>query len=335
MALMPNFFVIGAPKAGTTSLYKHLYGHPDICFSPIKEPNHFCADLHLLAGSSSLNDRLPLNIENYLSSKIREPVQTAWIADRAQYCRLYENAGPKIAIGECSTSYMYSAVAAEKIAAVCPHAKVIAILRSPAERAFSHYMMDRRIGITTKTFREELLRESRDPDANWGNSRLYLALGRYAEQLARYFDCFPREQIMILGSDELRADGSATLARVCRFLGVGPQVEAQGEAVAPVSENAAALSRFPAVNRVLHKTRLKRRLRAALPASARRWLRGLYFVDAGIEPLDPADRQLVDELLGEEPMKLATLLAGDRLRWLDEQQLRTAATAQTGKDSWR
>ena len=64
MTVTPNFFVIGAPKAGTTSLYSQLSRHPDIFMSPIKEPNHFCSDLHALADSSSLNDRLPLNTQS-------------------------------------------------------------------------------------------------------------------------------------------------------------------------------------------------------------------------------------------------------------------------------
>ena len=106
MALTPNFFVIGAPKAGTTSLFKQLSRHPDIFLSPIKEPNHFCADLHPFAGSSSLNDRLPLDMESYLSSQIREPIQSAWITDRDQYCRLFDSAGCESAVGECSTTYM-------------------------------------------------------------------------------------------------------------------------------------------------------------------------------------------------------------------------------------
>jgi hypothetical protein len=331
MALIPNFFVIGAPKAGTTSLYSQLSRHPDIFLSPIKEPNHFCTDLHALAGSSSLNDRLPLDIENYLSSQNRKAIQSAWITDRSLYCRLFENAGSRPAIGECSTTYMYSEVAAKRILAFCPHAKVIAVLRSPADRAFSHYMMDRRIGITSKTFREELLLEARHPNADWGNSRLYLALGRYSEQLARFYDCFPRDQIMVFGSDELRNQEQSVLDRVFRFLAVRPQ----DESISPVSDNTAALARFPFVNKVLHKTRLKRGLRSALPSSLKKWLRQHYFVDASTEILDPLDRKLVDELMSAETAKLATLLAGNRPPWLEEWQTRVRVTPDTGRDSWR
>jgi len=326
MAVIPNFFVIGAPKAGTTSLYSRLSKHPDIFLSPIKEPNHFCTDLHALAGSSSLNDRLPLNIENYLSSRNRKAIQSAWVTDRNQYRRLFDNAGSRPAVGECSTTYMYSESAAKRIAEFCPHAKVISVLRSPAERAFSHYMMDRRIGITSKTFREELLREARHPNANWGNSRLYLALGRYGEQLARFFDSFPHDQIMVFGSDDLRNQEQSVLDRVFRFLAVRPQ----DESITSISDNTAALARFPVVNKVLHKTRLKRGLRSALPSSLKKWVRQHYFVDANTETIDPQDRQLVDELMSAETAKLATLLAGNRPPWLEEWE-----TPGSGRDSWR
>jgi len=265
-----------------------------------------------------------------LSTETRQPIQTAWIADRDQYGRLFENAGSRSVVGECSTSYMYSEVAARGIAAICPQAKVIAVLREPAERAFSHYMMDRRIGITSKPFREELLREANDPNADWGNSRLYLALGRYSEQLIRYLRCFPRDQIMVIGSDLLKNQERSVLDEIYRFLAVRPQEEVSQSA----SENVAALARFPVVNRVLHTTRLKRGLRAALPSSLKRRLRQLYFVDAGAETLDPVDRQLVDELMSSETSRLATLLAGDWPPWLEERQRRVTATTQTGEDSW-
>jgi hypothetical protein len=331
MGLTPNFFVVGAPKAGTTSLYKHLSRHPDIFLSPIKEPNYFCTDLHAYATSSSLNDRLPLDIERYLSSPVRKPIQTAWVTDANQYWRLFQGADTKPVIGEFSTTYLYSSAAAHGIAAVCPQAKIIAVLRSPAERAYSHYLMDLRIGITTRSFREELLSESRDPDANWGNSRLYLELGRYAGQLTRYLDVFPAHQVLILDSEELRHQTATVLDRVCRFLEIPPQ-----DAASPsLSENAASLSRFPALNRFLHVTRLKRKLRAVLPSSARRWLRRHYFVEAGNEQLEPEDSQLITDLLGSEPSKLAALLAKHQSSGPDEERMQSSLTQPDRSDSWR
>jgi hypothetical protein len=196
----PNFFVVGAPKAGTTTLYGHLARHPSIYVSPIKEPNHFCTDLHPHAASSASNDRLPLNLAAYLNAAERPPVQVAWIESRADYLRLFESASGWPARGECSTSYLYSRAAAANIAAFEPAARIIVTLRDPAARAYSHYLMDRRIGITRRSFSEEIETELRDRDACWSTSRLYLALGCYGEQLERYFRVFPSEQILVLFS---------------------------------------------------------------------------------------------------------------------------------------
>ncbi len=309
---MPEFFVIGAPKAGTTFLYKMLSVHPGVFMSPIKEPNHFCEDLHPLATSSKLNDRVPLDIDAYLATTERAPLQSAWIEERRKYCRLFENALDHQVRGESSTSYMYSAVAAARIAEARPDARIIAILRPPEERAFSHYMMDRRIGITASSFREEVMREVNDPSCHWGNSRLYLSLGRYAEQLDRYYRCFQPEQILILDFAQLRSDPTATLGKVLRFLGVAESTDLE----LPDSVNKKALARFPGVNRLLHRTMLKRGLRSVLPAGIKTWLRKVYFVSAADEALDPADGELVRSNLAGDTKRLAERLADETPGWV-------------------
>lgn len=309
---MPEFFVIGAPKAGTTFLYKMLSGHPGIFMCPIKEPNHFCDDLHPLAVSSKLNDRVPLDIDAYLASNERAPLQSAWIEDRRKYCRLFEPARDHQLRGECSTSYMYSTVAADRIAEARPDARIVAILRPPEERAFSHYMMDRRIGITASSFREEVVREVDDPSCHWGNSRLYLSLGRYAEQLERYYRRFPPEQILVLDFAQLRSDPTAVLARVLGFLGAPESPDTE----LPDSVNTKALARFPGINRLLHRSMLKRGLRSVLPAGIKTWLRRVYFVSAADETLDPADGELVRKHLADDTTRLAERLADDLPGWI-------------------
>jgi hypothetical protein len=319
----PNFFVVGAPKAGTTTLYGHLARHPSIFVSPIKEPNHFCADLHPHAVSSARNDRLPLDLAAYLDASERPPVQVAWVESRADYLRLFGPGSGYPARGECSTTYLYSRSAAGAIADFEPAARIIAVLRDPAARAYSHYLMDRRIGITTRSFGEEIERELSDRTACWSTSRLYVSLGRYAEQLERYFQAFSSDRILVLLTDDLSARPGPTLDRLAAFLGVAPfDLPARAERANP-----AALPRFGRINRMLHQTRVKRRLRAVLPASLKRSLRRWYFRSAaGAEPTE-AERELVIEALRPDIDRLGAMLERDLSDWTRPRAARSVAGA--------
>lgn len=307
----PDFFVVGAPKAGTTTLHRYLAAHRQVFVTPIKEPNHFCSDLHAHAASSALNDRLPLDIQAYLAADQRRAVQTAWIESREDYLRLFEPAPGVPARGECSTSYLYSTTAAGEIVAFNPQARIIALLRDPAMRAYSHYLMDRRIGITTRTFREEIEREFADDGACWSNSRLYLGLGRYAEQLARYFKVFPRDRVLVLFSDEFLAAPETVLSRVAEFL----CIDEFASSIPAERANQAALPRFRRLNRVLHQSRIKRHLRAVLPDAVKRAIRSWYFRgDAEAGPA-PADRARVIGILRPDIDRLGEMLACDLSAW--------------------
>jgi len=317
----PNFFVVGAPKAGTTTLYRYLAGHPAVFVAPIKEPNHFCSDLHPHAASSILNDRLPLDIAAYLADEERRPVQAAWIESREDYLRLFGPATNFAMRGECSTSYLYSATAAAGIAAFDPQARVIALLRDPATRAYSHYQMDRRIGITTRTFREEIEREFQDTRACWSTSRLYLGLGRYAEQLGRYYQVFPGDRILVLYSDELLAAPETVLAGIATFLDLEPFPPLS----AAEHANPAALPRFRRLNRILHQTRIKRHLRAVLPGGLKSAIRSWYF--RGHPEAGPTleDRARVIEILRPDIDRLSEMLARDLSAWIPPQPYPDAA----------
>ncbi len=115
---MPNFFVVGAGKAGTTSLYHYLGTHPQLFMCRIKEPNYFCKDSKVSAS---------INWDDYL--------------------RLFRGVRDEPAIGECSVLYLSSACAARSIRAAVPNAKIIVILRNPVDRGYSHFLMGVRQGF--------------------------------------------------------------------------------------------------------------------------------------------------------------------------------------------
>ncbi|MGH7570321.1 MAG: sulfotransferase family protein [Gemmatimonadota bacterium] len=208
---MPNFLVIGAARSGTTSLYHYLGSHPEIYMSPVKEPNFFAQE----GGRLDFGDSEP-------GAKIRTRLS---VLNSKKYRALFRGVMDEKAIGEASPSYMGSPGAAARIQRVIPAARLIAILRHPAERAYASYMGRLRDG------REP----NRDPyDAIGGalrgcgppwRSRIYIGLGLYHERLRPFLEHFDREQIRICLFDDFVRDPQAVLRDLFSFLDVDPEFE--------------------------------------------------------------------------------------------------------------
>src|SRR6478735_11522960 len=114
-----NFFLVGAPKAGTTSVDRLLRSHPDVFVSPIKEPCHFCVDVNAQL-QPSLKAKAGIDLASYLSAPARPVVHMRHVQSPEDYSRLFEGAAGHKVIGECSTYYLSSAVAAREIHAYNP-----------------------------------------------------------------------------------------------------------------------------------------------------------------------------------------------------------------------
>ena len=202
----PNFFIVGAAKAGTTSLYSYLRQHPEIFMpSDIKEPHYFA-------------QVRPSRAQRYAS-----PV---FISDRDAYLRLFRSAGGYRAIGEASPSYLWCPEAPERIHAVAPRARIVITLRDPVERAYSHYLMDYREGMQHLPFHEALQADWRSREKGWAVSQLYVELGFYARQIERYLRLFGAERVHVLLYEDIRrlAHGDRrVLADILRFLDVDPR----------------------------------------------------------------------------------------------------------------
>jgi hypothetical protein len=206
--LLPNFLVIGAAKAGTTSLYDYLRQHPEVFVPTVKEPRFFAYDGRPLpAGGPG-----------------RDWIHDATVTDLASYEALFDEAGGAKARGEASPLYLYSAHAATRIAARVPGARLVAILRDPADRAFSHYLHLRRDRLEPcSSFADALARERKRIEDDWDWSFHYRALGFYNEQLARYAMLFPPGALHIELYEDLAADPAGVARRVFTFLGVDPE----------------------------------------------------------------------------------------------------------------
>ncbi len=198
--MLPNFIVIGAAKAGTTSLHWYLAEHPEIFMTKVKDPGYFAYGVD---GEGQLLWGEP---ERHVF-----PVRTL-----AEYEALFADAGGAKAVGEASTTYLECPEAPGRMRALLPAVRVLCSIRHPVDRAYSDYIMHlRRRGLPFDPARELTASAAwARPESRW------MRIGRYHEQLMRYYEAFPREQIRVLVFDDLRRHPQAFTRDVYRFLGV-------------------------------------------------------------------------------------------------------------------
>ena len=192
----PNFFIVGTAKAGTTSLHNHLAVVPAVFMSKVKEPNFFSS---------------PCYPDN---SRIRV------IRDKRKYLELFKGVKHEKAIGESSTSYLYSPEAPRLIKQVIPEARIFIILRDPVQRAFSHYLMNLSNGYQKLPFYEALQKDYYCDNKSLGVTFLYVELGLYAEQVKRYFNIFGRKKVKVLFFEEFVKNTTAGVKETLKFLDI-------------------------------------------------------------------------------------------------------------------
>lgn len=203
---LPDFIVLGAQRAGTSSLYRWLIEHPQIRRALVKEIHFF--DLNYDRGSG-------------------------WY--RAHFPRTDRGGRPITLTGEASPYYLFHPRVPERVASSLPPVKFIVLLRDPVVRAYSHYHHERSRGLEPLAFEEALSAEEdrlgREAERLEGDPHYrshahqrfsYLARGRYAEQLERWFAFHDRTRFCIIASEDLFSDPVGSLARVLDFLGVRP-----------------------------------------------------------------------------------------------------------------
>jgi Sulfotransferase family len=204
---IPDFFIVGHAKCGTTALYEMLRYHPQIYMPELKEPAYFATDLRTRFQRRAAGP-LPETLEDYLA--------------------LFTEASPEQQAGEASSLYLWSSAAARGIAEIQPDARIIAILREPASflRSLHLQLLQNHIE-SEKSLRKAIAleparREGKriPPRSVRPQALLYSERVRYTEQLRRYHDVFASEQVLILIYEEFRRDNEATVRKVQRFLGV-------------------------------------------------------------------------------------------------------------------
>jgi hypothetical protein len=269
---LPTFLIVGAMRSGTTSLTRYLRSHPQVFIAPHKELHFF--DFNFGEGEG-------------------------W------YRRHFEGVGDELAVGEATPNYLYIAEAMPRIAEMLPGARLIAILRNPVDRAYSHYWHNRAVGREELAFEQALEAEAARIDSDDPHDRAYWSYvdrGRYVRQLEMLDALFPRDAVLVLLFDDLRDAPGPTYRSVCRFLGV------REDHVPP--ELGEAVNSF-----VGFRSRRIRSLTRRLPKAAGRVVGRLNARDESYPPMPPRVRSTLVERFRDDNAALAARLGRDLSSW--------------------
>lgn len=218
----PDFLAIGAPKAGTTALFRAIARHPEVSLPAAKEPRYFTS---------------PGKRPSFPGPGGKESADSV-IHDRHEYLELFKKCSGSQKIGDGSTGYLYHPAASANCYSQVPTARLIAVLRQPVSRAYSQWLHLRHKGVEDiEDFETALAAESRRIESGWRSGWHYQRSGFYGEQLQRWLSYYPREQLLILFHEDWIARPAETLAQVFRHIGVNETIS-----VAVTRENVSSRS---------------------------------------------------------------------------------------------
>lgn len=311
----PDFLIVGASKCGTTSLYNYLEAHPDIYMSPIKEPNHFCTDINPENFSEEFKRherQKKLNLESYLAGPMDKKHWGYFVTKKTDYKKLFKNRNLEKAAGEVSNSYLYSTNAANQIRKEIPEARIIIMLRNPADRAYSHYLANLRDGKTCLSFREEIEKDMKKQRKGWGQSYLYLEMGLYYEQVSRYLKIFPTNQVKIYLYEDFKSDTPSLMNDIFKFLQISETssltfTEKYNEAKEPVNSRLIYLLSALGIKKVLFNM---------VPSGLKKKVKSIFFRKQNTKFMSVTDRSYLIEIYREDIIKLSKLIQRDLSSWL-------------------
>jgi hypothetical protein len=285
----PNLFLVGAPKAGTTSLFVKLGHHPDVYVPPrIKEPHYF-------------------------ARQAVAPDDPRAVRREGDYLRLFSGRTDERVVAEASPSYLRDEQAPALIRQFNPDAMIIAMLRNPVDRAYSHYLMSRRLGRTERPFAAVVERRVGAPRVDPRDKIVNLAAGDYGPQLERYLSVFPADQVKVLVFEEFIRDVEGSLAQVFDHCGIEDR---SSELASVTARNQASSPRHPVARWVAGNEQLKAWTRRIVPFELRQRLAAalLYRASDDKETIDPHAVDLLAEHYRDSVRQTSRLL-GRPLPW--------------------
>ena len=281
----PNFFIVGAPKAGTTSLYNYLKEIPGIYMSPVKEPNYFS------------ESNVPANF-------ILRPIR-----DIDEYLSLFEKVKEEKIVGEASGSYLTDIHACELIHQVSPQSRILISLRDPVDRIFSHYLMNAQLGTWTESFHERLQFELEHP-VNKSELHLQINDGMYSESVKKYLDVFGSQQVKIIIFEEWISNTNDTIEEILSFLGLNNSI---------TNFKNTGYHQFiglpgPVAQRIITNSLVGKIAKITLLRSSARFLRNKFLLKQPKPKMREEDREVLVKLYYNNVMKLQKIL-GRKLQW--------------------
>lgn len=294
----PTFIIIGAEKAGTTGLYHYLKAHPAVYMSPNKEPRFFSYDA--------------------TSSPESEKQRSETVKSLDEYEALFAGVWHETAIGEASPIYLHSPIAAERIHEHNPDVRIIAILRHPVDRAFSHYMMMLNAGAVPYRSFDDYFRERvlRNPD--WTKEPLGAygcAISLYYENLKRFYERFERSRILTLKYDDFANEAESCCREIFDFIDVDTSFRPDTSRRHNVG---GGLPRSERLHRFLVRPSLVKSMAGKLiPNPVKRKL-GLHIraINSSKATLDPNDRAEFMQVYHDDVSETQALTGLDLSDWL-------------------
>jgi hypothetical protein len=269
----PNLFLVGAPKAGTTSLWHYLGVHPQIFVSALKEPHYFC------------------------SHKGRH---VEAVSDEAAYLRMFAGAGSARYVCDASATYLNDVDAPASIRRASPEAKIVISLREPVARALSSYLYA--ITYGERLSLEEALRSDPQHPEGWS---YHLRHGFYLEAISRYQAAFGADNVYVLFFEELVADPLSEMNRLFAWLDLEPL---EAGSLRFERHNAFTLPRNRAVAYIQRSGRSRSALRRVLPRDLRTRLARRLSVAGPRPEMLPETRVFLEQLYAPERPRLEALL---------------------------
>ena len=280
MTLTPNFFIVGTPKSGTTSLFHYLQEHPEVFLPELKEPHFFsCPEVK----------------NTYYKTKI--------VDSKQEYLDLYQERESYKAVGDLSSSYLFNKETPKRIHQFNPYAKIIIVLRNPVERALSHYLMDVNLGYINVSLSKVI----NNKDTFKQHYQEYIELGFYEQQIRAYIKQFPDSQIKVVLSDTLYANTAETLKDIYSFINVSTTFITDFETV----HNSYTVPRFKALKSLVQSDGLKK----MIPSGLKSGLKSLIYKTNAEKPKLEVEKNLLREIYKKSIVETETLINQDLSSW--------------------
>jgi hypothetical protein len=277
MEKWPNFFIVGAPRAGTTSLYEYLKQTKGIFMPSIKDPDFFA-------------------VETDLDFAVLKQIK-----DKKEYLKLFENVKDEIAIGEASPTYLHDPKAPKLIHDAVPNAKIIISLRDPVERANSYFSNLVSSGTASESF-SDCIRNGINLSS--GYSAQVVKGSFYYEQVKKYLEIFGKEQVKIIIFEEFVKNTRDGLIEIFDFLGIKSQPPEISEKIF----NPTRKPRGKVLEKIIKNQALRKIAKETLPRSSTSTLKTIFGKKTEKEPISNKDKRLLEDLYRDDVKNLERLL---------------------------